>query len=147
VYRRPGGLWLANSPFCDVWDAYCTVLNERPLFTKIMTGMLGTFLGDLLAQCLANLPRASSPGPASAIAKEQGSKEQGSKEASPLAGRGFQYDAARTLRLLAYSALVGTPVAHWWFGLLDAVSTWGVGAGHGFGPMQQNRWPLEGQDA
>jgi hypothetical protein len=103
LHCSPGGLWLANSPFCDVWDAYCTVLNERPLFTKIMTGMLGTFLGDLLAQCLANLP-----------------KEQGSRGAHQ--DGGFHYDAPRTLRLLAYSALVGTPVAHWWFGVLDAVS-------------------------
>eukprot|EP00877_Chromochloris_zofingiensis_P007836 jgi/Chrzof1/3305/Cz12g20090.t1 len=31
----------------------------------------------------------------------------------------FVYDWARTCRLCLYSALIGTPVGHWWFGFLD----------------------------
>jgi hypothetical protein len=45
-------MWLSNSPWCLVWDAYCNVLNTQPVATKLATGMVGTFLGDMLAQSM-----------------------------------------------------------------------------------------------
>lgn len=45
-------MWLSNSPWCLVWDAYCNVLSTQPVATKLATGMVGTFLGDMLAQSM-----------------------------------------------------------------------------------------------
>jgi len=103
----PGGLWLSNSPFCQVWDAYCTVLNERPLFTKILTGVMGTFLGDLLAQFLRSITG-------------QGKKNQRQGQLSPVQQPLLEFDALRSARLVLFSAMVGTPLSQLWFSFLDA---------------------------
>lgn len=48
--------------------------------------------------------------------------------------RAFEYDVARTARLVAYSALVGTPLAALWFGVLDEVRlVGGLGLFRGLG--------------
>lgn len=95
---------LANSPLCNVWQAYCNVLTERPLFTKIITGMVGTFLGDLLAQVMQ--------------AMTAGSQRRQHHHSH---GQHFELDVGRTARLMGYSALVGTPLAQIWFDFLDQV--------------------------
>lgn len=41
-----------------------------------------------------------------------------------VAGRRFRYDAGRMLRLCVWSALVGTPLGHFWYLLLDKVRCW-----------------------
>jgi hypothetical protein len=38
---------------------------------------------------------------------------------TPPPSSSWHFDFARTARLCAYSALLGTPIAHYWFGLLD----------------------------
>ena len=96
-----------------MWDAYCTVLNERPLFTKILTGVMGTFLGDLLAQFLGSITG-------------QGKKNQRQGQLSPVQRPLLEFDALRSARLVLFSAMVGTPLSQLWFSFLDAVSRcWG----------------------
>lgn len=34
----------------------------------------------------------------------------------------FSYDAARAARLCGYSAVIGSPIGHYWFQFLDKVS-------------------------
>ncbi|GFH23205.1 40S ribosomal protein S17, partial [Haematococcus lacustris] len=84
------------------WASYNRSLKQSPLLTKIATGVVGTILGDGLAQY---------------------SQYRFSKPTQPLARklheRSFQYDHARLLRLLFWSAAVGTPIAHFWFQFLD----------------------------
>lgn len=42
--------------------------------------------------------------------------------AAAVAGRRFRYDAGRMLRLCVWSVLVGTPLGHFWYLLLDKVA-------------------------
>jgi hypothetical protein len=118
-------MWLSNSPWCLMWDAYCNVLTSRPVATKLITGMVGTFLGDMLAQGMQGLvaanasqQRSSRP---SASARRSGASASAGSSSSSSDGAGFQVDLARTARLVGFSALVGTPVAFVWFSLLDQV--------------------------
>jgi hypothetical protein len=89
--------WLSNTPLCGVWQAYCASLAHAPLPTKAATGMVGAFLGDLIAQYLAHY----------------GKPEARTRRSS--AGGGFEYDAGRCMRLLTFSAFLGTPMAHYWW--------------------------------
>jgi hypothetical protein len=111
-----------------MWDAYCNVLTARPVATKLATGMVGTFLGDLLAQFTQGLVRTHNA--AAATIRGRSSRASGSSNAAAAgsssdAGHGFELDLARTARLVAFSALVGTPVAFVWFNLLDQVGAAG----------------------
>ncbi|KAF6252113.1 hypothetical protein COO60DRAFT_1554956 [Scenedesmus sp. NREL 46B-D3] len=108
-------MWLSNSPWCLMWDAYCNVLTARPVATKLATGMVGTFLGDLLAQLTQGLMRTHN----AAAATIRGRSSSAAAAGSSSAGGAFELDLARTARLVAFSALVGTPVAFVWFNLLD----------------------------
>lgn len=108
-------MWLSNSPWCLVWDAYCNVLTTRPVATKLATGMVGTFLGDLVAQFMQGLL-----GSRSKTAKAGRSSGHGQPVSSANADA-FALDLSRTARLVGFSALVGTPVAFVWFNLLDQV--------------------------
>jgi hypothetical protein len=118
-------MWLSNSPWCLMWDAYCNVLTARPVATKLATGMVGTFLGDLLAQFTQGLVRTHNA--AAATIRGRSSRASGSGSTAAVgtsgsdAGGAFELDLARTARLVAFSALVGTPVAFVWFNLLDQV--------------------------
>lgn len=122
-------MWLSNSPWCLMWDAYCNVLTTRPVATKLATGMVGTFLGDMVAQLMQNLLKghaSSQPMGKSASAPSSGSKNSKVRSSSPVAASGaggFELDLTRTARLVGFSALVGTPVAFVWFSLLDQVCT------------------------
>jgi hypothetical protein len=112
-----------------MWDAYCNVLTARPVATKLATGMVGTFLGDLLAQFTQGLVRTHNA--AAATIRGRRSRASGSCSAAAAgsssdAGRAFELDLARTVRLVAFSALVGTPVAFVWFNLLDQVGAAGL---------------------
>jgi len=109
-------MWLSNSPWCLMWDAYCNVLTTRPVATKLATGMVGTFLGDMLAQLMQNLLATHSR----ATARSQGSSN-GSTPRSLSPSGPFELDLSRTARLVGFSAMVGTPTAFVWFSLLDQV--------------------------
>jgi hypothetical protein len=107
-----------------MWDAYCNVLTTRPVATKLATGMVGTFLGDMVAQFTQNLLNTH----ASVTARSKSNGKSGSssdgRASSPVASSaagGFELDLTRTGRLVGFSALVGTPVAFVWFSLLDQV--------------------------
>eukprot|EP00878_Enallax_costatus_P000600 GHUV01000701.1.p1 GENE.GHUV01000701.1~~GHUV01000701.1.p1 ORF type:complete len:392 (+),score=113.31 GHUV01000701.1:221-1396(+) len=105
-------MWLSNSPWCLVWDAYCNVLTTRPVATKLATGMVGTFLGDLVAQFLQGVMQTHQK-----VTTKGGSKS--SKAVASAAADAFALDFSRTARLVGFSAIVGTPVAFVWFSLLD----------------------------
>eukprot|EP00878_Enallax_costatus_P043487 GHUV01051485.1.p1 GENE.GHUV01051485.1~~GHUV01051485.1.p1 ORF type:complete len:195 (-),score=49.92 GHUV01051485.1:104-688(-) len=107
-------MWLSNSPWCLVWDAYCNVLTTRPVATKLATGMVGTFLGDLVAQFLQGVMQTHQK-----VTTKGGSKS--SKAVASAAADAFALDFSRTARLVGFSAIVGTPVAFVWFSLLDQV--------------------------
>jgi hypothetical protein len=78
--------------------------------------MLGTFLGDMLAQATQGLVSTQRSSNSSRTAKSSSSSSSG----------GFELDLARTARLVGFSALVGTPVAFVWFSLLDQVCACGT---------------------
>lgn len=121
--RAPSSsMWLSNSPWCLMWDAYCNVLTTRPVATKLATGMVGTFLGDMVAQAMQSLldTHASVTGKGSS-SRRAGGRGAGVTVGPAAAGGGFQLDLGRTARLVGFSALVGTPVAFVWFSLLDQV--------------------------
>ncbi|GBF87840.1 40S ribosomal protein S17 [Raphidocelis subcapitata] len=111
------GSWLSASPLCGMWRAYCSSLAQAPLPTKAATGVLGSFLGDLLAQHLAHWSERRRQ------QQQPGSPRRARRSSSPAslaAEGGFQYDAARFARLAAFSALIATPMAHYWYLFLDA---------------------------
>lgn len=124
-------MWLSNSPWCLMWDAYCNVLTTRPVATKLATGMVGTFLGDMVAQLTQGLlnthatvtGRGSSNRSSSSRGGSSGAGGGGRPASAALGGGagGFELDLTRTSRLVGFSALVGTPVAFVWFSLLDQV--------------------------
>lgn len=114
--RAPSSsMWLSNSPWCLVWDAYCNVLTTRPVATKLATGMVGTFLGDLVAQFLQGVMQTHK------TVTSKGGSSKGSKTVRSAAADAFALDFSRTARLVGFSAIVGTPVAFVWFSLLDQV--------------------------
>lgn len=109
-------MWLSNSPWCLVWDAYCNVLTTRPVATKLATGMVGTFLGDLLAQFMQGVVQTHSK------VTTRGRHGRNSRAVASAAATAFALDFSRTARLVGFSALVGTPIAFVWYNLLDQVS-------------------------
>ncbi|GBG00263.1 40S ribosomal protein S17 [Raphidocelis subcapitata] len=127
--------WLSDTPLCHVWQAYCTSLAQAPLATKAATGVVGTFLGDLIAQYLAHYTgpdaaagarrRTSSSGGEAGDGAGDGNDDGAARRRRSASGGGaarrpFEYDAARCLRLSVFSAVIGTPLAHYWYLLLDA---------------------------
>lgn len=80
----------------SLWQWYCRALEQWPLLSRVATGVVGTITSDLLAQLLEG--RHSKDGQMRAM-----------------------YDAPRTARLVLYSAIIGTPLAHFWFQYLDTV--------------------------
>lgn len=82
------------------WQRYCDHLVRRPLVTKIVTGVVGTIIGDGIAQATAHLSKRHKIKPGQRAAR-------------------FEYDWARMARLCVYAAAIGTPIGHVWFGLLD----------------------------
>ncbi|KAG2433863.1 hypothetical protein HXX76_008217 [Chlamydomonas incerta] len=91
-------------------DGYNAWLEESPLMCKIVTGNFFTVAGDMLAQ----LGCGSGGGHGAPEAAEP------SATAAASAGGRRRVDWARTARLCTETSLVGTPLAHWWFNLLDA---------------------------
>lgn len=75
-----------------IWNSYCSQLRKRPILTKAATGVVGTVIGDGIAQFTTRKTRSSNQ-PA--------------------------YDVPRVSRLCAYAALIGTPIGHYWFNFLD----------------------------
>jgi hypothetical protein len=91
--------------------------------------MVGTFLGDLLAQFSQGLVQTHTAAAATIRGRRNKASSSSSSSAAAAApgsssgdaGGAFELDFARTARLVAFSALVGTPVAFVWFNLLDQV--------------------------
>lgn len=82
-----------------MWQAYCHALETSPLATKIYTGIVGTFIGDLAAQ----------------IVSYQSAKKSGGTGKN----QNFKFDATRSFRLCLFSAAVGTPMGHYEYALLE----------------------------
>jgi hypothetical protein len=116
-------MWLSDSPWCLMWDAYCNVLTSRPVATKWVTGMVGTLLGDMVAQATQGL--LASHAKATGRRSSSSSKPGSSSSSRSMAEGGYEVDLGRTARLVGFSAIVGTPVAFVWFSLLDQVRNGG----------------------
>ncbi|KAG2429068.1 hypothetical protein HXX76_011308 [Chlamydomonas incerta] len=93
--------YLARQPLAAFWVFYNTSLDAHPVLTKIATGVVGTILGDYLAQRLSHHH------------EEQAARSRG----EPV--EAFVYDLGRTARLVVYGVVVSTPVGHLWFKFLD----------------------------
>ena len=91
-----------------------SLLAAAPLPTKMATGAAGAFLGDLVAQSLPHaLPHLSSH-------LHQASDKAGhATETAP--SEPFVYNPARAGRLMMYSAVISTPLLHYWYHFLDLV--------------------------
>lgn len=89
--------------WCRAWGAYCRALEASPLSTKVLTGIIGTGLGDLAAQALSHIQ--ANPGRRSSSSSGHDNR--------------MYFDSVRTARLCLYSAAIGTPMAHFWYALLD----------------------------
>lgn len=95
------------------WGGYCNALKRRPLLTKSLTGVVGTLLGDGIAQYAAH--HARKPKKANADGSPLSAAQTALLGDPPT----FQYDGWRCIKLCAYAALVGSPIAHYWFRFLD----------------------------
>eukprot|EP00198_Chlamydomonas_reinhardtii_P004766 XP_001694102.1 predicted protein [Chlamydomonas reinhardtii] len=94
-------------------DGYNAWLEESPLMCKIVTGNFFTVAGDMLAQL------ACGGGGGGHGAPEAVEPEAATAAGAAADGR-RRVDWARTARLCTETSLVGTPLAHFWFNLLDA---------------------------
>lgn len=101
------------SLWCNAWQGYCDALKRSPLSTKVYTGLVGTLLGDLAAQVLSHTSKQSQQ-------KQQQQEYQHSSTSGSNSSAGFHFDAMRAGRLCLYSALIGTPMSHIWYGLLES---------------------------
>ncbi|KXZ53269.1 hypothetical protein GPECTOR_7g1163 [Gonium pectorale] len=90
-----------------VCEGYNRWLEESPLVCKIVTGNFFTVAGDMLAQ--VGLGGAGG----------HGGEQPAAAPAAAAAGTRRRVDWARTGRLCLETSAVGTPLGHWWFGLLD----------------------------
>jgi hypothetical protein len=80
--------------------------------TPLPTGVVGTIVGDGIAQGTAHLS-----------ARRVAAAKPGVRPPR------FRYDWARAARLCLYAACIGTPIGHHWFGFLDRVRRVGGLAG------------------
>jgi len=97
-----------------LWASYNRALAAQPLLTKVATGVVGTIMGDALAQYSQHTMALSAHTKA-----RKGGVAAGRHVAAHVEPPTFKYDFARLARLLVWSAAVGTPIAHFWFGFLD----------------------------
>jgi hypothetical protein len=100
-----------SAVWCNPWQAYCEALERSPFATKVYTGVVGTLIGDLAAQILSHTSRQ----------QQQGKPQPGtSRTPNPSSSKGFSFDVMRAGRLCLYSAAIGTPMSHVWYGLLES---------------------------
>jgi hypothetical protein len=78
------------------------------------TGAVGTFLGDLFAQYASHFAARQAAG--TARGRQSASGGGGGAAGAEAGSAEFEYDAARCARLVAFSAALGTPIAHYWWG-------------------------------
>eukprot|EP00775_Hariotina_reticulata_P011680 gene11680-11823_t len=113
---------------CGFWQAYCNALETSPLVTKVYTGLVGTLLGDVLAQLLShqqrlsslhlnNVQRSSADRPVHGCRSSRRSSNDGT--AGKTLHPRFQFDVRRCARLCLYSAAIGTPMGHYWYQVLE----------------------------
>jgi hypothetical protein len=93
--------------WCAAWQRYCESLERSPLLTKVYTSVVGTLLGDLAAQLLSHMQQQQQQRQRSGTTAASNSRN--SKSSS------FCYDPLRSARLCLYSAVFGTPMAHFWY--------------------------------
>jgi hypothetical protein len=86
----------------------------RLLLRQVYTGVAGTMLGDLAAQLL-------SYSQASTAASSSSSSRRGSRSRSSASKPAFSYDVLRSGRLCLFSAVIGTPMGHYWYEVLEAL--------------------------
>lgn len=101
---------LKQGILCSLWQAYCHALETSPLLTKVYTGIVGTFIGDLAAQIFSYQANRHS-----SSTTNQPNPNSSSSSSDP----GFKFDAARSFRLCLYSAVIGTPMGHYEYALLE----------------------------
>lgn len=115
----------ASLSFPLIWSAYNSLLVAHPLLAKIAVGVVFTIAGDLIAQlstsATASWQSMHSDAAAAAAPQESGTGEagEGAPTSAGPAASAFSYDTPRVLRLILYSALIGTPAVHLWFQFLD----------------------------
>jgi hypothetical protein len=78
----------------------------------VYTGLVGTLLGDLAAQVLSHTSKQSQ--------QKQQQQQAQQHTSSSCSSAGFHFDAMRAGRLCLYSAVIGTPMSHIWYGLLES---------------------------
>mmetsp|Transcript_25440 Transcript_25440/g.55236 ORF Transcript_25440/g.55236 Transcript_25440/m.55236 type:complete len:232 (+) Transcript_25440:122-817(+) len=94
-----------------LWSNYIDLLAAKPLLTKCATGVVGTFLGDAIAQFADHRQ--------SAAALAEARRQQGGRTYRHPATRTLTYDVWRAARLCFWAAFFGTPLGHYWFLFLD----------------------------
>ncbi|GIL54353.1 hypothetical protein Vafri_9919 [Volvox africanus] len=106
-----GAAAVVSGALGGVCDDYNRWLQESPLTCKVVTGNLFTVTGDMLAQ----------------LGLCGGHDGHGSEAAdgvsttpSTASNRRRKVDWMRTGRLCLETSAFGTPLAHWWFNLLDS---------------------------
>ncbi|KAI9105764.1 hypothetical protein DFS34DRAFT_27878 [Phlyctochytrium arcticum] len=102
------------NPLTRAWKRYLVLLEERPLLTKSLSaGAIGV-AGDIIAQRIDQPP--------STVKEELVRNERGDVTGSrtrTIPGK-KSWDAQRTLRLGLYGMLLGAPLTHGWYKILDA---------------------------
>ncbi|KAG2446468.1 hypothetical protein HYH02_008459 [Chlamydomonas schloesseri] len=103
----------AHGAVAQTVDGYNAWLEESPLLCKIVTGNFFTIAGDMLAQL-------GCAGGGGGHGAPEASADASAATATAAAGGRRHVNWARTTRLCLETSLVGTPMAHYWFNLLDA---------------------------
>ncbi|KAG2446470.1 hypothetical protein HYH02_008461 [Chlamydomonas schloesseri] len=103
----------AHGAVAQTVDGYNAWLEESPLLCKIVTGNFFTIAGDMLAQL-------GCAGGGGGHGAPEVSADASAATGTAAAGGRRHVNWARTTRLCLETSLVGTPLAHWWFNLLDA---------------------------
>jgi protein Mpv17 len=93
----------------DLWSYYCYELDAHPLTTKSVIGVIGTIMGDAIAQVTSHF----------AFKQHHHEASTSSPAAPPQRAAEFKYDFAHLGRLLLYTIFVGNPTSLAWFHWLD----------------------------
>lgn len=97
-----------------LWGAYSTALRAHPLAAKVATAAACSLVSDAVAQA-ATTARPPAGAPSTGDAPSTSGRDDGPATASGA----WRYDWQRGMRLVMFGAVVGTPLAHYWFAYLD----------------------------
>lgn len=110
--------YLFKDVFGLAWTSYCSVLASHPLQTKMATGAVGTFLGDLLAQYIGYIQARDKVKGRNATRAVAAANNGYTPRLRPLPE--FSYDVMRAVRFLGWATFIVSPLGHYWFNFLDA---------------------------